>query len=52
MVIKVGDEFPTTAVVHIGFAGGPTPCTPTTTKDIMCTGKILVVTLPGAFTPT
>tara|TARA_B110001452_G_scaffold78286_1_gene63832 strand:+ start:336 stop:494 length:159 start_codon:yes stop_codon:yes gene_type:complete len=52
MPIKVGDTFPTDAVVHIGFAGGPTPATPVTSGSIAGKGKILYVTLPGAFTPT
>ena len=52
MPIKVGDAFPTDPVVHIGFAGGPTPCTPQTAGELMSAGKVLFVTLPGAFTPT
>ena len=52
MTIAVGDAFPTGAVVHIGFAGGPTPATPVTSKSLVDGKKVLVVTLPGAFTPT
>ena len=50
MTIAVGDKFPTEAVVHIGFAGGPTPALPVTTGSLL-EGKVLFVTLPGAFTP-
>ena len=52
MPIKVGDTFPTDAVVHIGFPGGPSPVLPVTSGSIAGKGKILYVTLPGAFTPT
>ena len=51
MPIAVGDSFPADAVLHIGFAGGPTPCTPCTSGSL-AVGKKLFVTLPGAFTPT
>jgi len=52
MTVTVGSPFPTDAVVHVGFAGGPTPATPVTTGSLISGLKVLVVTLPGAFTPT
>ncbi|EOD05804.1 hypothetical protein EMIHUDRAFT_219912 [Emiliania huxleyi CCMP1516] len=52
MTVTVGDSFPTDAVVHIGFAGGPNPATPVKTGSLITGRKVLVVTLPGAFTPT
>ena len=52
MTIKVGDNFPTDAVLHIGFAGGPTPSTRVATGALTAGKKVLFVTLPGAFTPT
>ena len=50
-MVAVGDSFPTDAVVHIGFAGGPSPATPIPSSKLT-EGNVLVVTLPGAFTPT
>jgi len=52
MTVTVGSSFPTDAVVHVGFAGGPNPATPVTTGSLIKGLKVLVVTLPGAFTPT
>ena len=49
--IKVGDTFPTDIIVHIGFAGN-TPTAPQKTGSLVSDKKCLVVTLPGAFTPT
>ena len=49
--IKVGDTFPKDVTIHIGFAGN-TPTAPQTTGSLLAGKKILVVTLPGAFTPT
>ena len=49
--IKVGDKFPTDVIVHQGFAGN-TPDAPKTTGTLLSGKKCLVVTLPGAFTPT
>ena len=49
--IKVGDTFPTDIIVHIGFAGN-TPSAPQKTGSLVGDKKCLVVTLPGAFTPT
>ena len=49
--IKVGDLFPTDVTVHIGFAGN-TPSAPQKTGSLVGDKKCLVVTLPGAFTPT
>ena len=37
--------------IHPGFTGGPTPTPPASTQT-WCQQKALVVTLPGAFTPT
>jgi len=52
MPIAVGDAFPKEAVLHIGFAGGPSPATPVTTGSLVGGKKVLFVMLPGAFTPT
>jgi hypothetical protein len=49
--IKVGDTFPADVVVHVGFAGN-TPEAPQTMGSLLSGKKCLVVTLPGAFTPT
>jgi len=49
--IKVGDSFPTDVIVHVGFAGN-TPSAPQTIGSLVAGKKCLVVTLPGAFTPT
>jgi len=48
--VKVGDTFPE-VTVHVGFAGN-TPSAPQTTTSLLTGKKCLVVTLPGAFTPT
>jgi len=50
-MVAIGDTFPTDAIVHVGFAGGPAPATPVTSGSLL-KGKTLFVTLPGAFTPT
>ena len=49
--IKEGDVFPKDVIVHVGFAGN-TPSAPQSTGSLVDGKKCLVVTLPGAFTPT
>lgn len=49
--IKVGDKIPADVVVHVGFAGN-TPTAPQTIGSLLTGKKCLLVTLPGAFTPT
>ena len=49
--IKVGDTFPMDVVVHQGFAGN-TPDAPKKMSSFLSGKKCLVVSLPGAFTPT
>jgi peroxiredoxin len=50
-MVKVGDTIPPDVVVHIGFAGN-TPTAPQTMGSLLKNRKVLLVTLPGAFTPT
>jgi len=49
--VKVGDKFPMDVVVHVGFAGN-TPTAPQKMEALLTGKKALVVSLPGAFTPT
>ena len=49
--IKVGDKMPADVVVHIGFAGN-TPSAPQKLGGLLAGKKVLLVSLPGAFTPT
>jgi len=49
--IAVGDTFPMDVVVHQGFAGN-TPDAPKPMSHFLKGKKALVVSLPGAFTPT
>lgn len=45
--VSVGDKFPTTPVVHVGF-----PKAKTIAELLEGKSKVLFVSLPGAFTPT
>ena len=45
--IKVGDEFPDKVSFHFGF-----PPEKITVKDRVADKKVILVGLPGAFTPT
>ena len=49
--VGVGSLFPMDVIVHNGFAGN-TPSAPTKMSTFLNGIKALVVTLPGAFTPT
>ena len=49
--VGVGSAFPMDAIVHCGFAGN-TPSAPQPMKNFLAGKKALVVSLPGAFTPT
>ena len=49
--IGVGSTFPMDTVVHCGFAGN-TPDAPQPMSHFLSGIKALVVSLPGAFTPT
>ena len=49
--VGVGSPFPMDAVVHCGFAGN-TPTAPQPMKNFLAGKTCLVVSLPGAFTPT
>ena len=49
--IKVGDTMPMDVIVHQGFAGN-TPSAPQPMKTFLAGKKVLLVSLPGAFTPT
>jgi len=52
MPVKVGEPLPgLDAIVHKGFAGN-TPDAPQPMSAFVGKGKHLLVTLPGAFTPT
>jgi peroxiredoxin len=52
-MVQVGDAFPTAPVVHHeGFAGNSPGSVKTWEAVSAGFGKYLVVTLPGAFTPT
>ena len=49
--VGVGSTFPMSAIVHQGFAGN-TPDAPKPMSAFLTGVKALVVSLPGAFTPT
>jgi peroxiredoxin len=49
--IKVGDTLPMDVLVHKGFAGN-TPDAPQKMSAFLKGKKVLLVSLPGAFTPT
>ena len=49
--IKVGDTIPMDVVVHQGFAGN-TPDAPKPMSAFLKGKNVLLVSLPGAFTPT
>ena len=49
--VGVGSTFPMDVIVHKGFAGN-TPDAPTKMSTFLTGTKALVVSLPGAFTPT
>ena len=49
--IKVGDTMPMEVVVHKGFAGN-TPDAPQPMSAFLKGKNVLLVSLPGAFTPT
>lgn len=49
--IGVGSNFPMDTIVHCGFAGN-TPDAPKPMSHFLSGIKALVVSLPGAFTPT
>ena len=49
--IGVGSTFPMDTIVHLGFAGN-TPDAPKPMSTFLSGAKALVVSLPGAFTPT
>ena len=49
--IGVGSMFPMDVVVHKGFAGN-TPDAPQPMSTFLKGKKVLLVSLPGAFTPT
>ena len=49
--IKVGDTMPMDVIVHQGFAGN-TPDAPKPLSAFLKGKKVLLVSLPGAFTPT
>jgi len=48
---SVGSMFPMDVIVHQGFAGN-TPTAPKPMSTFLKGAKALVVSLPGAFTPT
>ena len=49
--LSVGSAFPMDAIVHNGFAGN-TPDSPQPMSSFLEGKRAIVVTLPGAFTPT
>ena len=49
--VGVGSNFPMDVIVHHGFAGN-TPDAPKPMSTFLSGAKALVVSLPGAFTPT
>ena len=49
--INVGDTIPMDVVVHVGFAGN-TPDAPQPMSKLLKGNNVLLVSLPGAFTPT
>lgn len=51
-MVRLGEKLPgLSTTVHVGFAGTQ-PDAPRTVESLVGTGKTLLVTLPGAFTPT
>ena len=53
MALQPPSRFPLEPTVHVGFTGGPNPKPPQTLQELTKNlDRYLVVTLPGAFTPT
>lgn len=51
MTVSVGSNIVSDAIVHIGFVGN-VPDAQRTMRSLLENKKVLLVTLPGAFTPT